>query len=195
MDFNPRSLAGATGNITGNIGAGIISIHAPLRERHKFVTISSERQVFQSTLPCGSDRRFASYAITPLYFNPRSLAGATIFCMFIAIIHLFQSTLPHGSDIEITILTAAKKAFQSTLPCGSDVLILGLLFGILKFQSTLPCGSDRVPAASLRASGEFQSTLPCGSDKCSYIDWIICPVFQSTLPCGSDPRLSGHCQS
>ena len=55
MDFNPRSLAGATGNITGNIGAGIISIHAPLRERRYGMVYTSKIRSFQSTLPCGSD--------------------------------------------------------------------------------------------------------------------------------------------
>ena len=55
--------------------------------------------IFQSTLPRGSDLYLAIVVKNYLYFNPRSLAGAT------DIIHLhqlqtirFQSTLPRGSD-------------------------------------------------------------------------------------------------
>ena len=55
--FNPRSLAGAT-HWQGNAQAvTCISIHAPLRERHRCL------------IPC---------QMHPLNFNPRSLAGATM---------------------------------------------------------------------------------------------------------------------
>ncbi len=98
INFNPRSLAGAT------------QPAAPIARQHQF----------QSTLPRGSD---ASALIKPLirkdfnprslagatiplvglsrrsdYFNPRSLAGATILLLCIYHCVVFQSTLPRGSD-------------------------------------------------------------------------------------------------
>ena len=79
VNFNPRSLTGATQ--IGRYEASFfrISIHAPSRER---------RATLQS----------APYGLS--YFNPRSLTGATGFWFFqLILIALFQSTLPHGSDL------------------------------------------------------------------------------------------------
>ena len=98
--FNPRSLAGAT-RLRATVhttGAGFqstlpcgsdyvyfcvvtpkaISIHAPLRERHAYAL---------------------QYIRLALDFNPRSLAGATMFTFALSPLKLFQSTLPCGSDI------------------------------------------------------------------------------------------------
>ena len=55
-----------------------ISIHAPLRERQGTPDAEGVRQVFQSTLPYGSDQ-LALFGFSSLtHFNPRSLAGATV---------------------------------------------------------------------------------------------------------------------
>ena len=97
---------------------------------------------FQSTLPCGSDRvYFTEYIITKIsihaplrerprpsghcqssaHFNPRSLAGATeLFKKIFTSQHLFQSTLPCGSDTNLVLQRNNALVFQSTLPCGSD---------------------------------------------------------------------------
>ena len=97
--FNPRSLAGATSSLAADRFVRDISIHAPSRERPAvfttviivvFISIhapSRERRQspgggsgngqFQSTLPRGSDQGVHHKRARPLYFNPRSLAGAT----------------------------------------------------------------------------------------------------------------------
>ena len=54
-----------------------ISIHAPSRERPTTIYIGRLLQVFQSTLPHGSDGNFSLAIRTSFYFNPRSLTGAT----------------------------------------------------------------------------------------------------------------------
>ena len=54
-----------------------ISIHAPLRERLYITCAIARHKVFQSTLPCGSDRASLMPNGWPKNFNPRSLAGAT----------------------------------------------------------------------------------------------------------------------
>ena len=77
LDFNPRSLAGATQLRQVVIPQHIISIHAPSRERpHTNVG-------FEMLLD----------------FNPRSLAGATTSPYVAMQACVFQSTLPRGSDI------------------------------------------------------------------------------------------------
>ena len=57
IDFNPRSLTGAT--LDGD-------------------EIIEGVEAFQSTLPHGSDLRSYSIGLTPSDFNPRSLTGATV---------------------------------------------------------------------------------------------------------------------
>ena len=100
LHFNPRSLAGATLRNYDSKLEHFISIHAPSRERLNLHCYHSCAKIFQSTLPCGSDRKLQqalikqqtafqstlpcgsdSTLINQLfgakYFNPRSLAGAT----------------------------------------------------------------------------------------------------------------------
>ena len=105
-----------------------ISIHAPLRERRARLCIIGARQMnfnprsltgataddaegmfeelFQSTLPYGSDVKSYEEKITPMDFNPRSLTGATFLSMTENIGRLFQSTLPYGSDFTAYTITA-----------------------------------------------------------------------------------------
>ena len=78
LNFNPRSLAGATYASEIVTDPEHILIHAPLRERHAYAL---------------------QYIRLALDFNPRSLAGATMFTFALSPLKLFQSTLPCGSDI------------------------------------------------------------------------------------------------
>ena len=99
QNFNPRSLTGATLVKIITIGYVKISIHAPLRERPGTPKNSYLIELFQSTLPYGSDQLLpAGFPPAPisihaplrerrnpqscsklsLDFNPRSLTGATI---------------------------------------------------------------------------------------------------------------------
>ena len=75
--FNPRPLAGATGENGHPLSDKLISIHAPLRGRLIFIASIEIFIKFQSTPPCGGD--MINYLVsTPLLdFNPRPLAGAT----------------------------------------------------------------------------------------------------------------------
>ena len=78
LDFNPRSLTGATNFNEDKIFRVVISIHAPLRERLSKWSKSNLSGTFQSTLPYGSDKIKVK--------EQESLLT-------------FQSTLPYGSDI------------------------------------------------------------------------------------------------
>ena len=75
--FNPRSLAGATLENTSVSITDTISIHAPSRERQAFTAWEALFNLFQSTLPRGSDVNNQINTQAKRYFNPRSLAGAT----------------------------------------------------------------------------------------------------------------------
>ena len=56
-----------------------ISIHAPLRGRRNRWTMLPPRQKFQSTPPCGGDHHDGQGGKAAQDFNPRPLAGATMF--------------------------------------------------------------------------------------------------------------------
>ena len=62
------------------------------------LTLLVQSRSFQSTLPRGSDHGYTYQCETYQYFNPRSLAGATIKFVMDLVNRIFQSTLPRGSD-------------------------------------------------------------------------------------------------
>ena len=100
IDFNPRSLVGATlscGELKPLVG---ISIHAPSWERLINALLNGMKAIFQSTLPRGSDHTANAHALRHL---------------------LFQSTLPRGSDGSSRSYRPFRSGFQSTLPRGSDL--------------------------------------------------------------------------
>ena len=108
--FNPRSLAGAT----------------TLRGRRLI-----NHNLFQSTLPRGSDRRLRSPYSPQHNFNPRSLAGAT----GEAAKERYEGIISiHAPSRERRYNHMAKAApaweFQSTLPRGSDALLTAFLLSI-----------------------------------------------------------------
>ena len=100
-NFNPRSLAGAT--------------------LHVAINCTQRTELFQSTLPCGSDKHATPSAHTPGNFNPRSLAGATALLFrrspYIRISIHAPLRERHSSG---NIISSTYAKFQSTLPCGSD---------------------------------------------------------------------------
>ena len=99
INFNPRSLAGATW-----IGT-----------RHLLFSI------FQSTLPRGSDGTGKLYYFPKEHFNPRSLAGAT--AESVHLIKNYKSISIHAPSRErqnLFFVWLAVPLFQSTLPRGSD---------------------------------------------------------------------------
>ena len=119
-----------------------ISIHAPLRERLFQITNRLHILLFQSTLPCGSDVRLRQIPSGLLDFNPRSLAGATVWqfraaCSVHISIHAplrERRISPVNLSIiqEISIHAPLRERLLTTTRCTP----------LSVFQSTLPCGSD-----------------------------------------------------
>ena len=75
-----------------------ISILAPSRERHAYVSAGVTSAEFQSSLPRGSDLMRLCCSLCNQNFNPRSLAGATLPLLLMMLLCKFQSSLPRGSD-------------------------------------------------------------------------------------------------
>ena len=79
--FNPRSLAGATHSCCFDSYPLPISIHAPLRERHRRCDNFLHQQYFNPRSLAGATNAFVIHSSHSSDFNPRSLAGATYrFC-------------------------------------------------------------------------------------------------------------------
>ena len=98
IDFNPRSLAGATSP-------------SPY-----VVPITS----FQSTLPRGSDHMHVDSSKTYPHFNPRSLAGATSDLITLISSPRISIHAPLRERPTLVVKTRSSGKFQSTLPHGSD---------------------------------------------------------------------------
>ena len=191
LNFNPRSLTGATFDIHVFSTQIRISIHAPSRERRCCSISIGIPHIFQSTLPRGSD-----------YLTATELLS----------IVEFQSTLPRGSDASALIKPLIRKDFNPRSLAGATIPLVGLsrrsdyfnprsLAGAtiplnltcvrLAFQSTLPRGSDGNQQRPLRGNINFNPRSLAGATLTVSVCTIVVPVFQSTLPRGSD--LSGGC--
>ena len=98
-DFNPRSLTGATLEAKKEYLKNCISIHAPLRERPSNRLVRQGTAQFQSTLPYGSDPLPAQYYMpTPEISIHAPLRERHFTSITAREFILFQSTLPYGSD-------------------------------------------------------------------------------------------------
>ena len=78
-----------------------------------------------------------------LYFNPRSLTGATPGLLTISNVSRISIHAPLRERHNLIFNEWFRDEFQSTLPYGSDVLFLRTRVCSVPFQSTLPYGSDR----------------------------------------------------
>ena len=189
MDFNPRSLTGATIDWTTADNQDVISIHAPSRERPAipmaFVSIAL---LFQSTLPHGSDRDFRVMLGRP---EPISIHAPSrerpVIPLSARLPTAFQSTLPHGSDRTkehyadkpqgISIHAPSRErpmGRTSSQPCWSNFNPRSLTGATLSapyvdqtfwhFNPRSLTGATVNVAQPPEQIAEFQSTLPHGSD-------------------------------
>ena len=77
----------------------LISIHAPSRERLYNLKGLLKLPLISIHAPSRERLRRAGCSKMRYNFNPRSLTGATYFNIFNFCPRIFQSTLPHGSDV------------------------------------------------------------------------------------------------
>ena len=170
-------------------------------------TIYSQSLRFQSTPPCGGDhRRFQSLRVSK-HFNPRPLAGATLFSYIVGSEGLFQSTPPRGGDNCSTscwsiliyfnprplagatvrsLFFSFTSLFQSTPPRGGDFIYRAGRYRDLQFQSTPPRGGDRRLYTAISLLQDFNPRPLAGATSTVSRNWASCGVFQSTPPRGGD---------
>ena len=125
------------------------------------------------------------------HFNPRSLTGATFD------IHVFSTQISisiHAPSRErrcCSISIGIPHIFQSTLPRGSDYLTATELLSIVEFQSTLPRGSDATSSAHCAATS-ISIHAPSRERRIGFNKTFDTQGFQSTLPRGSDFHRVAH---
>ena len=119
------------------------------------------------------------------YFNPRSLAGATNINNLCFLPILFQSTLPRGSDSIMPTLLTSDKLFQSTLPRGSDSTSNLAFYGDYHFNPRSLAGATASTCHNRRIT---QISIHAPSRERRYLCLLAVSslTFQSTLPRGSD---------
>ena len=207
MYFNPRSLAGATLNLNSPFSTLVISIHAPSRERRlAALFLLRAQQVFQSTLPRGSDAPARRTVWHRSYFNPRSLAGATIKPKWICRRTDISIHAPLRERHALSAGRALRCDFNPRSLAGATLQHAGRS-GTVLISIHAPLRERRLSRSGYVDAQIFQSTLPCGSDThCQRVEHFVvisihAPLrerritssffstyspFQSTLPCGSD---------
>ena len=209
LNFNPRSLTGATFDIHVFSTQIRISIHAPSRERRCCSISIGIPHIFQSTLPRGSDRAAqAQRLITWISIHAPSRERR---CAQRQALHFdaFQSTLPRGSASGRMDEIPPNVLFQSTLPRGSDskasYLLMehlisihapsrerqdGVFIPLSISDISIHAPSRERPSSPQHSSFviSFQSTLPRGSDHLSHAQYLIQTYFNPRSLAGATGR-------
>ena len=189
----------------------IISIHAPSRERHKQIQTGNFYNKISIHAPSRERHSIVSPPIIIEYISihapsrerhgGRGLSGKKLPISIHApsrerhllqnlckVANQFQSTLPRGSDMEISAIVEVGENISIHAPSRErqleglfSIVLLAIsihapsrerhedLYRFIdeaaEFQSTLPRGSDNGMESGTKGFSGFQSTLPRGSDK------------------------------
>ncbi len=126
-NFNPRSLAGATLSTLFFGGCNSISIHAPSRERLRYILDLILFLLFQSTLPRGSDFKdwiYTQNGDISIHAPSRerlAVISPSVNASFISI------HAPSRERLAVVMVSVRVLPFQSTLPRGSDKMLSNIL--------------------------------------------------------------------
>ena len=140
---------GATTQRDSQGGAGGASIHAPARGATPQRTLTTSRQLLQSTLPYGERPGYwCRCRGFPQSFNPRSRTGSDLYSLApdTAPQLQLQSTLPHGERRQTKSCASATASFNPRSRTGSDVPVASKICAVAVLQSTLPHG-ERLKSA------------------------------------------------
>ena len=162
--FNPRSLTGATFSSSTYV-IFVVRFQSTLPHGSDGAgnNIVDTYAKFQSTLPHGSDLLFVHIAHERIYFNPRSLTGATLLIIIRVREGQFQSTLPHGSDRPRGWRNQKRGYISIHAPSRERRNRIDIHHRRMNFNPrslTGATGYNLFRSPTL----EFQSTLPHGSD-------------------------------
>ena len=136
----------------------LISIHAPSRERLAMALHFVRQSRFQSTLPRGSDCTHSGGRQAYKHFNPRSLAGATLLVLLLAVDPLnFNPRSLAGATRMLLQSGYAHAYFNPRSLAGATRLSIDLL--------RLICISIHAPSRERRRQNEILLQL-CQSSLC-----------------------------
>ena len=174
-----------------------ISIHAPSRERPFRGGCLINHNLFQSTLPRGSDQSCYHGGYRSGHFNPRSLAGATLWhlvgdtmqrisihapsrerpCSFLQVTTRGRISIHAPSRERHYVEETSNDYYTISIhaPSRERLFQLHLVTNITKFQSTLPRGSDGTIRSKLSSSSDFNPRSLAGATT------LDAPVLLDTL--------------
>ena len=168
IQFQSTLPRGSDPHIAHHTNAANISIHAPSRERRALLAGAGTVAQISIHVPSRERPWKQLYLILMLYFNPRSLTGATCcFCSRYCYTITFQSTLPRGSDASATVYGIQLLLFQSTLPYGSDQLALFGFSSLTHFNPRSLAGAT-VLNKEIYAQGNISIHAPSRERRCSF---------------------------
>ena len=173
FDFNPRPLAGATRYSDFRRQCDPISIHAPLRGRPSAHCAMVPNSLFQSTPPCGGDRKRLACWMMIQHFNPRPLAGATCPLPGQGQRRCDFNPRPLAGATSPLLPTSSSRPYFNPRPlAGATKWYLwdGQKY-IISIHAPLR-GRPQKPAKR-RRKRRFQSTPPCGGDADRDASWLL----------------------
>ena len=168
VDFNPRSLTGATPSARLPCQQGGISIHAPSRER----PLSVKAPTISTTISIHAPSRERPPALS-----------------IVAMALPFQSTLPHGSDPQAVPIFCRKRQISIHAPSRERPGVKALsTLGVVNFNPRSLTGATWNATAYIPTSAYFNPrSLTGATDSQKLAQQYM--IFQSTLPHGSDKDL------
>ena len=159
----------------------------------------------------GSDTIWAAASPEGGYFNPRShegsdtikdikekfisisihapTRGATTSAVATTLHQRFQSTLPRGERLILTLTTLIMRIFQSTLPRGERLHIRFFILNLANFNPRSHEGSDLFVLLSSAPGAGISIHAPTRGATILTLTTLIMRIFQSTLPRGERPLL------
>ena len=164
-----------------------ISIHAPRTGSDSCKGDSSQRQLFQSTLPArGATLRVPSFLLTQPFQSTLPARGATLQRQHIAAgIPHFNPRSPHGERPCSARRCGLLRPISIHAPrTGSDGICIVFSFrqyGRISIHAPRT-GSDGISLESASELFQFQSTLPARGATATFLPETRIWKFQSTLP-------------
>ena len=167
-----------------------ISIHAPLRERLGAVVFFFYNLFISIHAPLRERLVFHLLVDFSYNFNPRSLAGATLWYVAQTILQLlFQSTLPCGSDSILALMSLGISYFNPRSLAGATAFSKGKTDLTYYFNPRSLAGATSIFARNVSLQSNFNPRSLAGATSTRLILCFAISVFQSTLPRGSDLKL------
>ena len=143
-------------------------------------------ELFQSTLPCGSDLSSALQASVSRQFQSTLPCGSDFYLGWSLVSQAISIHAPLRERQDFVLMYLGEFDISIHAPLRERPQNPTLLLSTATISIHAPLRERRFTINDPTAKFIFQSTLPCGSDITLSSTIILVLLFQSTLPCGSD---------